>query len=309
MLSPDPSPGKTIPSPSARFALQGWSALTCTGPDAAAFLQAQTMNDVRALTPGSWHWNGWLTAKGRVVAVFALLRTGEDAYILIVPDFPAAELALALQRFVFRSKLRLDALPDGRVFGQFDATATTTHAQSALQGVDGAWTLDMGAHGHARSLNVAAGGLPGASGPAAGAQPNPDSQAQSARWLVEDLRFGLPRLSEAQRGAWTPQMLSLQRLRAFSLAKGCYPGQEIVARTHYLGQAKRSLRLLTGTGLREGDEVRTADGAIRGSIIGADAAGKTGLAVLAGDSVSESLLVAGAQAREEPLRDGLQRPV
>ncbi len=267
------------------------------------------MNDVRALTPGRWHWNGWLTAKGRVVAVFALLRMSEDAFTLIVPDLPAAELATALQRFVFRSKLRLEGLAEGGVFGQFDASAAPPHPEVALQGVHGAWTLDMGTRGCARCLHVAAGGVPTASTPAASTPSNPDARAQSARWLVEDLRFGLPRLSERQRGAWTPQMLSLQRLRAFSLTKGCYPGQEIVARTHYLGQAKRSLHLITGPGLREGDEVRTSEGALLGTIVSADPAETVGLAVLARDSGSEPLVVAGGQAREEPLRDGLQRPV
>ena len=65
--------------------------------------------------------------------------------------------------------------------------------------------------------------------------------ATDAAWLADDLAHGLPRLDESQREAWTPQMLSLERLHAFSLKKGCYPGQEIVARTHYLGQAKRAL--------------------------------------------------------------------
>jgi len=67
-----------------------------------------------------------------------------------------------------------------------------------------------------------------------------------ARWRAEDLVHGLPRLDAAQSEQWTPQMLSLERLRAFSVRKGCYPGQEIVARTHFLGKQKRELVLLRG---------------------------------------------------------------
>src|SRR3546814_3526677 len=60
-----------------------------------------------------------------------------------------------------------------------------------------------------------------------------------ARWAAFDLAHGLPRLAESQIEKWTPQQLSLERLHAYSVKKGYYPGQEIVARTHFLGQAKR----------------------------------------------------------------------
>ncbi|MEO6102382.1 MAG: folate-binding protein [Pseudoxanthomonas sp.] len=309
MLSPDPSPGKTIPTTSAFFALQRWSVLSCAGPDAAAFLQAQTMNDVRGLTPGAWQWNGWLTAKGRVVALFVLLRVREDAFMLIVPDLPATELGAELQRFVFRSKLRLEALPEGCVFGQFDQPAPAGRAELALETGDGSWTLNLGTPDQPRHLRVIPRGISVQVSADSSDPPNGDSDAGSLRWLIEDLRFGLPRLSGAQRATWTPQMLSLQRLRAFSLSKGCYPGQEIVARTHYLGKAKRSLRLLSGAGLHDGGEVRAEDGALLGSILCSDASGSLALAVLASDAGSAALVVAGGQARELPLRDGLQRPV
>ena len=62
-----------------------------------------------------------------------------------------------------------------------------------------------------------------------------------------DLEHGLPRLPASQAEHWTPQQLSLERLGAFSVKKGCYPGQEIVARTHFLGKAKRGLALLEGS--------------------------------------------------------------
>ena len=68
--------------------------------------------------------------------------------------------------------------------------------------------------------------------------------ADAQAWIEQDLRHGLPRLPVSQREAWTPQMLSLQRLRAYSLSKGCYPGQEPVARLHYRGHPNRGLRVL-----------------------------------------------------------------
>src|SRR3546814_1240781 len=65
-----------------------------------------------------------------------------------------------------------------------------------------------------------------------------------ARWAAFDLAHGLPRLAESQIEKWTPQPLSLERLPAYSVQQGCYPGQEIVARTPFLGQANRALPLV-----------------------------------------------------------------
>jgi folate-binding Fe-S cluster repair protein YgfZ len=68
------------PGPDGGFsAIPGIASLTLEGRDAVAFAQAQFMSDVAALAPGHWHWSGWLTPKGRVVALFALLKHGDDA--------------------------------------------------------------------------------------------------------------------------------------------------------------------------------------------------------------------------------------
>jgi folate-binding protein YgfZ len=113
----------------------------------------------------------------------------------------------------------------------------------------------------------------------------------------------------AQREAYTPQMLSLERLRAFSLAKGCYPGQEIVSRTHYLGQAKRGLALFGGTGLRAGDDVVNAAGVVAGTLASATADGGLALAVLARERDAGPLRCGIQELAEMPLVGGLQRPV
>jgi folate-binding protein YgfZ len=129
-----------------------------------------------------------------------------------------------------------------------------------------------------------------------------------AAWREADLRHGLPRLGPAQVEAWTPQMLSLDRLRAFSLKKGCYPGQEIVARTHYLGQAKRGLVLVAGDALREGEALADGRGAAVGTLVCVDAAGTLGLAVANVESVDASTTVGGRAVERRALAGGLQRP-
>lgn len=302
MLSPDPSAYKPTLPPTGRFTLPGWSVLAVEGADAAAFLQAQTMNDVRALRPRQWHWNGWLNPKGRLHALFALLRTGEASFALLVPDLPALELGAALQRFVFRSKLRLDASDAWCVEGEFAGAAAhaAADADMAEPAAGDAWTLDMAG---GRRLHVSRDALadPSAGGTLA--------NASADAWFEQDLRHGLPRLPAAQREAWTPQMLSLQRLHAYSLSKGCYPGQEIVARTHYLGQAKRSLHLVEGDGLVAGEPVRSASGQALGSIVCVHPQGRLALGVLGEFNHAETLESSGGSVRHLALSEGLQRPL
>jgi hypothetical protein len=301
MLSPDPHPFKTMHETSrpvrALPRLSGFEVLAVDGPQAGAFLQAQLMNDVAALAVGRWQWNGWLTPKGRVVALFALLRTGEQAFRLILPDYPAEELRLALSRYVFRSKVTLGVAADLACAAELDPPADAEVPRDAARSCEPGWSLDVSGAGAGRRLWV----LP----LAACGDPDP---GVDAAWREADLRHGLPRLSRAQSEAWTPQMLSLQRLRAFSVKKGCYPGQEIVARTHFLGQSKRGLELVAGEGLGDGAPVAAVDGTAQGTIASVSIDGRLALAVLNAQSADASLFCAGRPLERLALADGLERP-
>lgn len=296
MLSPTPMSFKPIPpEPASLPALSGFGIVEAQGPDAAAFLQAQTMNDVAALAPGHWHWNGVLTPKGRVVALFALARLADDRFLLVLPDMAAAEFAGWLHRFVFRRKLALrhdtglvaaaGPAPDD------DLPAHVLRMHGPAQVLD--WSGELGRRG----LWL----LP-STDPALA----PAGAGSDEAWLRADLAHGLPRLPDSQREAWTPQMLSLERLGAFSLTKGCYPGQEIVARTHYLGQAKRGLVRLQGQGLVAGAGLRAGDTPV-GTVACATADGSEALAVVSADSPGALSSDAGPCAGQ-PLAGGLRRP-
>jgi folate-binding protein YgfZ len=280
---------------SGRFPLSGWQIVEAQGRDAAAFLQAQTMNDISALPVLHWQWNGWLNPKGRLIALFAQLALDAERYWLIAPDFPAAELAQRLQRYVFRSKLTLRAREDLQAFGEFakPARALASEFDATADGKSDVVEIDLGTSDGARTLRIES--------QAAGDLATP---SDATRWHAFDLAHGLPRLAIEQSEQWTPQMLSLDRLRAYSLKKGCYPGQEIVARTHYLGQAKRTLARIGGSGLAAGAEI-VADGRAIGSIV--CASGDEALAVLAADRTDDSWECAGLPCRELPLLDGLAR--
>jgi len=282
-------PHNPPPSPGDESLLPGHRVLVLSGRDAAAFAHAQFMNDVAGLPVGHWQWNGWLTPKGRLVALFALCKRDEQALWLLLPDADPAELAAALQRFVFRSKVTLGGRADLVVSGGFAPPARASQAQFSEIG-DGI-ELDMGAEGGPRVLRIGAGaGL---------------STDGSDRWAAFDLEHGLPRLPPSQAGQWTPQQLSLDRLRAYSVRKGCYPGQEIVARTHFLGQAKRGLALFeTGSAMSVGSEVRDGERAL-GTIV--SASGRHALAVLPLEHDTVALHADGIALQEVPLLNGLER--
>lgn len=271
------------------FHLADHQLMAVCGRDAIAFAQSQFMNDVAALQDRQWQWNGWLNAKGRVRALFALLRLDPQTLWLLLPDTHADTLLQALRRYVFRSKLSLEVLPL-TITGQVATPAHASGNQLAKLD-DGSIEMDMGGNAGQRRLRID--------------QPiAPSNDNMLAQWAVLDLIHGLPRLPASQAEQWTPQQLSLDRLAAFSVKKGCYPGQEIVARTHFLGQAKRGLVLLEAqTPLQTGSDV-TAEGRSIGSTIAC--AGTLALAVLPVDHV-DTLSVAGTPVHVRVLADGLAR--
>jgi folate-binding protein YgfZ len=302
MLNPATMPFKENLSEAARLpALPGFSVLAVEGANAESFLQAQTMNDVRALAIGRWHWNGWLNPKGRLIALFALARIAEDRFWLVLPDYPASELLPLLQRYVFRSKVRLWVCDELVCAAEFGVEPSSGAPSDQIVGTDeGGLALDCSGAQVDRRLWL----LPATSPALATVDVGID-----ARWRELDLKHGLPRLPDSQREAWTPQMLGLDRLNAYSLKKGCYPGQEIVARTHYLGQAKRGLRLLRCEGASSGDGVIDADGASIGSIICTTSDQCTALAVCSRDAEGSGLRVADRPVELLPLLPGLARPL
>lgn len=278
------------------FALPGHRVIELSGRDAAAFAQAQFMNDVNALAPGQWQWSGWLTPKGRVIALLALLRLADERLWLMLPDADADAFAAALRRFLFRSKTTIVVREDVCALGRY---AAPDAARGAVLAGDEAVSveLDYSGDGGARSVRLVV------------AADQATDEVAAARWAQDDLRHGLPRLGPSQVEQWTPQQLSLERLRAFSVKKGCYPGQEIVARTHFLGKAKRGLALVeSALAINVGAELRTSE-AVLGTVVCAadDGPRHLALAVVPLERGGTELSVDGHAVSEHALLDGLAR--
>jgi folate-binding protein YgfZ len=279
-------------NPQPGFALPNYRFIALEGGDAQAFAHAQFMNDVKSLAPGTWQWNGWLTPKGRVIALFALLKFDDEHLGLLLPDADPEAFASALRRYVFRSKLVIEVRDGWQASGCFSAplqAAGAAIAGSPETGIE----LDLGGDGGLRTLRIGSSDTGIA-----------DAEATS-RWTAFDLEHGLPRLPPSQVEQWTPQMLSLERLQAFSVKKGCYPGQEIVARTHFLGQAKRGLVLFEADApVAVGGEVRNGE-RVLGTVVSAE--GRLVLAVLPLERDANELRVGDTALQERPLLDGLKR--
>lgn len=200
------------------------------GPDAEAFAQSQFSNDVSTLAPDRWQWSAWLDPQGRVRYLFALLCPGPGQLLAWLPLGKAEDMASDLSRYRLRSRLTIEALPDAGLV----EVPTTEKATGAIVTDGEGWSID----------------LPG--------QPlrqvtfrrnRPKSAVVDANRLVEwrltDINAGLPWIAAELSCEYTPPALGLERLPAVSLTKGCYPGQEIVARLHYRGGNKRRcVRLL-----------------------------------------------------------------
>ncbi|CAG4972647.1 CAF17-like 4Fe-4S cluster assembly/insertion protein YgfZ [Novilysobacter luteus] len=285
---------KLQPLPGALFAMPDLHVVELAGRDATTFAQAQFINDLNGLQPGHWQWSGWLTPKGRTVALFAVASWSDDRIWLLLPDLDPSGLAEALRRFVFRSKVAVTVRDDLVVGGAFAKPERAERNRFVEH--DGVAEFDLGTPEMPRLLRV------GCPAPAV-------DDAALQRWRMFDLEHGLPRLGPDQSGQWTPQQLSLERIRGFSVKKGCYPGQEIVARTHFLGKAKRGLALLeSDRAIAPGAEV-TGDARAVGTVVAS--AGQDGrhlsLAVMPLDREATPLSVGDSPVGERPLREGLAR--
>lgn len=213
--------------------------LELTGADAAALAHAQFCNDVLALPDGHWQWNAWLSPQGRVRAFFHLLRIDAGAIVLVLRGGDAEWLRVELSRYVFRAKVQLRVANDSSLGAITDAAETTTIVDALPE-----------ASMIVTHAGVAMLSMPG--DPPRWLQLGRDEAATDAgaleRWRLTDIRAGIPEIGAELRDRLLPQWLGLDRLGAISVSKGCYPGQEIMARLHFKGGNKRSLYRLRWPG-------------------------------------------------------------
>lgn len=222
--------------------------LRARGLDADSFLQGQLSSDLRLLTPERAQISSYNSPKGRMLAVMHLLRVG-DSILIELHESIADSVLKRLRMFVLRSKLTLEnASDDIRAIGLLGDDAARLLGTAGLPVPR--QPLDC-THDPQRGLVVVRriGAAPrySVAGPApavaalAAQWPTPSS---TAAWRRADIEAGVAVVYPQTSDHFVPQMANLDRLGGISFDKGCYTGQEIVARLHYLGQLKR--RMFTG---------------------------------------------------------------
>ena len=219
--------------PSTAAGLNGATLLTeagvirAAGDDAATFLQGQLTQDIVLMKAGESRLAALCNPKGRMLASFVVLKHAEDDILLICSRDLVAAMQKRLSMFVLRAKVRLtDASEQFTLHGLIGETAT--NAQDAVPAGASVCPL-MPADGAPRALLVAP----------AEAPPLPAPPLDAALWRWADARSGVAMVTEPIKEAFVPQMLNYESIGGVNFKKGCYPGQEVVARSQFRGAIKR----------------------------------------------------------------------
>lgn len=252
------------PTGTPHFARLGdYQCLVVSGPDAVAFLQGQLSCDLDSPEASTGQLSSFNTPQGRVIAMPRMLRVG-DTVFLVLPSELAGPVAAQLGRFVLRAKVTLEIPPAIEVLGLMSP------APRAMPAAPGLHVLELPADGLAMAIALTR--TDGVS--ASGSFPWLESHADD--WLAAETAAGLPEVFAATSGQFVPQMLNLDLLGGISFTKGCFVGQEIVARAHHLGRIKRRTHLFAGPGgsIAPGQTVyrgdRAAGAVVRTAALGAD---------------------------------------
>ncbi len=221
--------------------------IAVSGPEATDFLQGQLSNDLRELSETHTQLNSHCSPKGRMLANFRMLRFDESLFLLL-PRVQMEPLLKRLRMFLLRAKAKIDDASDALVcFGILGACADESlqHAFGGLPSDANAMVragdtalirvadpspryLLIGPAESARAAWKAA--------RAAGAElANPDL------WALQDIRAGIPTVLPETSDSFVPQMANMHLIDGVSFHKGCYTGQEVVARMQYLGKLKRRM--------------------------------------------------------------------
>ncbi|MCZ2440879.1 MAG: folate-binding protein [Burkholderiales bacterium] len=247
-------------APEGALRLHDWGLIRARGPEARSFLQGQLTQDLLHLRPGQARLAGYCSPKGRLLASFVVWPEagdggGEDELLLACSADLLPATLKRLSMYVLRARCRLsDASTEIALWGVAGAPA------QVLAGTLSAWAMrddgavrvlrlpDAALHGQAlpRALLVQ---------PADAAAPALPALAPSA-WAALEARSGVVRIVAATQELFVPQRVNLELVGGVDFRKGCYPGQEVVARSQYRGTQTRRAYLVSGsTAMAPGQEI------------------------------------------------------
>ncbi|MES9863950.1 MAG: folate-binding protein YgfZ [Candidatus Thiodiazotropha sp. LLP2] len=279
-----------------------------SGEDAETYLQGQLTNDVRKVTSQHSNLAGWCNAKGRMLANFRCFRRSDDYFL----QTPLENLPSVMQRlgmYVLRAKVTLSDVSDELIRIGLTGDCSDALLQPFFDDIP-EQPNDVQQQGELTLIR-----LPGSKprfeiiGPVNLVEEiwqTAEGQAQTGNvdfWALQEIRAGIPTIYQETKEAFVPQMTNMQLIDGVSFTKGCYTGQEIVARMQYLGKLKRRMYLAhvdTTTEPQPGDELfakQSTSGQGTGKVVEAQASGDGYdlLAVIEIASVEEDQVLLGEQ--------------
>lgn len=212
--------------------------IAASGPDAGDFLRAQLTNDVARLGSDRHFLAAWCDAKGRVL-MLARVTCINERYLLIVPRALIASLMQRLRMYILRARVDVADVSDEFQLAGLLGSALPTVNQTESRDEVHTLGLEPSGDGQARALLLASADrdLPGEA-----------VALGSDTWQLSGIDAGVPQIVAATQNEFVPQMLNLHWLLAVDFGKGCYPGQEVVARLHYRGRLTRRVYRLQWQG-------------------------------------------------------------
>ena len=251
-----------------------------SGADAVPFLQSQLTNDVSRLAFGRVQLSGYCTPKGRLLATFHQWRTDEGVFMRM-PREIIGSVVKRLSMFVLRAKAKVTDVSDAWATYALIGDGTDVLHDAGLAAPEAPWaSTNVGTvridrmlptpDGVARYLLTSPQGseLPLSEDVAPGS---------SSRWWLSEIDSAIPTIFAATQEKFVPQMINLEVLGAVDFKKGCYPGQEIVARSQYLGKLRRRMNIA---------DVDATDVLPAADVYHSDAAQPVGTVVMAAESSS-----------------------
>lgn len=263
--------------------------LAFAGDDAGSFLQNQLTNDVRGLHPDTAQMNGFCSPKGRLLGNFLMWRSGPDYCLQMSGDIREAVLK-RLNMFILRSRVKGRDASDETV----RLVVAGPQAESAVRAATGLLpdeAMKVAHNAQAMVVRLAADKFvlslaPDTAQPVWHALRTAAQPVGAATWDWLRLNHGIPMIVAATVDQFVPQMVNFDLINSVSFQKGCYPGQEIVARTQYLGKLKRRMYLAhvgSDSAPAPGDNLYTPDmaGQASGMVVNAAPAPGGGFDLLA----------------------------
>ncbi len=215
------------------FALSEISVIEVSGNDSASFFQRLLTSDISEVTPNQSQYSAFLNPKGRVIANFLLIMRNDRFYIVVAKEL-VDSLVKRLRLYVLRAKVNINVEPDLVFFGcrQLSEFSESELPKSALetQTIDELTVVKM------PGVEMRFGVLADSSHTEVVDRP-PDSEF----WQLQDINAGIPWLNQHTSEDLIAQAINLDLIGGVSWTKGCYPGQEIVARLHYRGGINRRM--------------------------------------------------------------------